>query len=281
MVVQSCEHQDSPQLDRDLPRDDTGGSQLADVSPRRNFKGAVAMRLIFGSRISLALLALICADVAVAKADVLYSNGAPGGYGAIGINQGSQVEDSFTLSSESTLTGATFGTWLVVYKGTPVTGISVDWTIVGSEGSQTQLCPTCSGTAALTPDGSFVLANSPGYVGIDESFSLPDLDLAAGTYWLELQNETNSLDAVAVWDTSGGPSQVWGNLEGDLSGDNCDIYYGSGKCSNSFTIIGTPSSVVATPEPASLALLGTCIPLLCAEVRRRHTRIWADRRRTN
>jgi hypothetical protein len=201
-----------------------------------------------------------------AKADVtLYSDGpVSGSYDAWTINSGFQVQDSFVLASTSTLTGVSFYNWLTSGD----TASAVDWAIVTTEGTQTLACPGCSGTASLTAGLSFT--NVFGYNVVDESFLLPSgIDLDAGTYWLELQNEAVTNDDAGYWDENGGPSSIWENGAGDQTGTNCSSD-GDGKCSDSFAIVGTTS---ATPEPSSLALLATGLTLVGARIRRRRSSI--------
>jgi hypothetical protein len=214
------------------------------------------------------LLIAVSTIALAANADVtLYSDGAPSGaYSAWTINYGFQVQDSFNLSSASTLTGVTFGSWL----STGDTASAVDWAIVTTEGTQTLACAGCSGTATLTPDGSFSVTGFSGFSGVDQSFSLPDLSLSAGTYWLELQNLVTNDGDPGYWDMNGGPSSVWENSFNDQTGSNCSQGNGPGTCSNSFTIVGT-TGAAATPEPSSLALLGSGLTLLAAEIRRRRS----------
>jgi hypothetical protein len=219
------------------------------------------------------LLIALVAITSVSRADsVLYTDGPPGGNLAFGIFSGLVTQDSFTLSSPSILTAVTYGNWLPNGKENfpqlpPSVGIAVDWAIVVSEGSSTLACSNCSGTAKLTPDGTFTVADPQiNFNGVIQLFSLPDISLAPGTYWLALANQINSGDAAAYWDSDGGPSGVWIINGGgtDLSGKNCSPGP-DGACSSTFTIFGIPSE---TPEPGSLILLSSSLILLAVKVRR-------------
>ena len=209
---------------------------------------------------------LVATLALAARADTLYTNGPTNGtYSALEISTPTPVEDSFTLTSASTLTSVTFGNWVLSGQ----TALTVEWAIVGSEGSLTPDCATCSGTASLTAVTAPVTNGN--YQVLDQSFALPSVALSAGTYWLELENETtNGVDEIAFWDENGGPSSVWYSLYGDLSGSNCTTVFQqpAGSCSNAFTIYGT-AAASSTPEPASLTLLGSSITLLGLELRRR------------
>lgn len=226
------------------------------------------MRIFSGIKLPVFLVALIVVTAITVKADtVLYTDGPINGtYGSHLISFPYQVEDSFALSSASALTSISFGNWIYSFD----TALTVDWAIVGSEGSQAPVCAACSGTGTLTARTSSI--NGVWKV-VDESFLLPASNLPAGTYWLELQNEITAHGFPASWDMNGGPSMVWQIDNHDVSGSHCTAAYPlpAGACSNSFTIYGTPNTVISstTPEPSSLALFGSGAVLIVTQVRRR------------
>src|SRR5664280_793650 len=114
-----------------------------------------------------------------ASAAVLYDNGTINGtIGAYAISNGFAVSDSFTLSQASTVTGVSFGAWNYL----DVTMASVDWGIATASGIYTD-----TATATVTS----VLTGGRGYGDLPlsiDSFSTGSVSLAAGTYYLVLQN---------------------------------------------------------------------------------------------
>lgn len=194
------------------------------------------------------LLIAVSGAPLLASADVvLYNNGPNNGtIAGVPISNGDQVQDSFTLGSASTLDGIAFANWLPIGDSAS----SVDWAIVTTAETQTLACLTCSGTATLS---SGISVSHGLYDVVGQTFSLPGISLDAGTYWLELQNEIVTNGDMGGWDENGGSSQAWSSLLGTVP-------------SESFTIVGTSA---ATPEPGSLALLGSGLAFVAADIRRR------------
>jgi hypothetical protein len=209
------------------------------------------------------LLLLLSIGAVTASAGVLYDNsaqdGSTGTLDAWGITSGISVTDSFILNSSWAITGANFASW--VAPGDPVT--SVDWAITSDPFGGTTYG---SGTASVT--SSLLLNNFLDYDVFWGSFVIPNIELTAGTYWLQLGNAV-TVSGVSYWDQSDGPSQASINILGDV---NALADYGStngypcaGNCSYSETF-----QVTGIPEPASFGLLGTGLAALGVFLRRRN-----------
>lgn len=201
----------------------------------------------------------------VAQADVLYDNGPDTLAGSWQINFSPAVANSFALSGDSILTGVNFSTWLTAGDN----AYTVDWTILngspGSGGTPLYSGPNASLTfLSQTASGLYLPYN---YDVDEETFALPNIDLAAGTYWLELQNEvTEDGNQPAFWGLSAGSSAIWdswlGNITAAPSSNDCTFLAGVTPCGDSFQILGR--SATAVPEPSSLAILGTAFAAFCA-----------------
>ena len=174
----------------------------------------------------------------LASAAVLYDNGPINGtFDAWTINNGYAVADSFSLASASTVTGVNFGVW--EYPGNSLT--SVNWSITTPALVTTY--PT--GASATVTDGAQT-ATGFGYYDIGtDSFSTGNVRLAAGTYYLVLQDAVTSEGNPVYWDVNDGVSTAYENTIGNVNG-----VLGPGSNSDPFQVIGT-----AAPEPSTWAML--------------------------
>jgi hypothetical protein len=140
--------------------------------------------------------------------------------------------------SASTITGtANVGLW-IDHGDVPST---VNWAIRTAPFSGV----LASGTASWSASSLFTNAfNFDIYSG---GFSIPNLPVAAGTYYLALSNAVTVPAGSTYWDRSGGPSQVFNDAFG---------------VSNSFQIIGNVGGPVSAPEPATIGLMALSLVAL-------------------
>lgn len=196
------------------------------------------------------LLTVVASSIATmavpANASVLYTSGAiDGNYNAIDVNH-NKLTSSFTLSSDSTVTGFTFGGWSSL--GNVITAIS--WGISATPDFRSDT------NTALTSDGR--LPNTyPGYEIREYAGTLSPLVLAAGTYWLTLHDATTSNNSPAYWDVNDGNTISYGNQAG------AQIH------SLSFSILG--SAVSAVPELSTWAMMIGGFAMTGVAMRRRRT----------
>jgi hypothetical protein len=205
----------------------------------------------------LCLPLLFCA--LTAPAAILYDNGPIKGVAdALFIQQGSQATNSFILSSNANVTGITFGTWTL--SGETVT--AVDWSITADAFG----LPIYSGTAAVSSAFQFknTLFFPPNYDLDISSFSVPNLALSAGAYWLQLENAVASGGGNTFWDQNGRSSSAFYNSKA-FDG----VITRSAVPSSPFQILGDASGASGVPEPNSLALGGSGFLLLAAGALRR------------
>jgi hypothetical protein len=208
-----------------------------------------------------------------ASAGVLYTNGPlNGGFGITGpgdawtINYGFSVSDSFTLSSAATVTGFDFVSW--ISPGDVTT--AVDWSI-GSVAYGSDF----SGTAALSNLQYGVLVDNYGYNVYTNTATGLSVSLAAGTYWLTLQNAVTTSGRPVYWDENDGPSVAFQTTTGSLAHPPLGTACANGAVnvdqsptctgSETFDIVGNST----VPEPGSLGLLGCGILALAGLLRRK------------
>lgn len=188
----------------------------------------------------------------------LYTDGGIGDLlGGNYINEGYEISDSFTISSDSTVTTVSnVGLW--VFNG-DVPG-TLDWSISTSPDGGGTLEGSGSGVSLST--GFFGDGGGTTYTVYSASFPVGSLDLSAGTYYLTLD------DATTVGGGISGPGVAW-DVTCGLPGCAPSTEYENGVLGtspNSFEIDGTS----AAPEPSTAFLLG--VPLLIFELARRARR---------
>lgn len=212
------------------------------------------MSIASGLRCSaLGIIASFLLGSTFANAAVLYTNGDfPNNATVQGwnITHGFVVASTFDLASNSTLTGADIGLWAFP-QGDALN--TVDWSIASlPDGTGTTYA---SGTATINNSIDFGLNNHDFDLLLD-TFALPNVDLAAGTYWLILQNGSVTGGDNIYWDQGGGLSSLWANGQFIGPDTNCGFSFNTnGSCGLSFDITGSTS----VPEPLTVSLFGAGI----------------------
>ncbi|HTX21850.1 MAG TPA: hypothetical protein VMD27_08350 [Candidatus Aquilonibacter sp.] len=184
-----------------------------------------------------AVVGSLLAGLGQAEATLIYDNGPiDGTMSAWTINEGFSVSDSFTVSSSTSLSSVQIGLWLFP-NDTPT---SVEWSI----GTTPYGNDVSSGTGSLV--NVIGTLNMYGF-DLDESTFTISGSLAAGTYYLTLQDAVTADGDSLYWDINNGPSTAYENTIGNVAND---LFPGSN--SDSFQLYGTSSFV---PDEASTFLL--------------------------
>jgi hypothetical protein len=220
-------------------------------------------------------LVLLFLAVGPAFADTVLVNDYPiaGNNDALTINFGYSVSDQFILGSADTITGVNFGAWLSPGD----TFDSVTWTISSGDTYDGLGTIYGSGTASTSLDSSVTpYENSDGDDVASETFSISDLDLSAGTYFLTLDDADTAIGNPAYWDINNVQDVSYESSSGNNASncnagqdyDNDPATY-TGNCAEAFQILGT-STTTAAPEPSTLSLLvGGMLALGCFRKRLR------------
>lgn len=151
------------------------------------------------------------------------------------------VFDDFTLTSATKVTGIS---WTSVLYGGAADYAGVRAWIYSAD-------PVFQGGVLLDTierQTNPLVANPSGNRFFDVQLSGLDIELAAGTYWLGMQNSTfgNYGTVACTANCVGGNSTQWGMAGGD-------VYTNSQGLDFAFSISGVDAAQV--PEPASMALL--------------------------
>jgi len=204
---------------------------------------------------SLSLFAL-CVVVAPAVAQTVYSNGPINGTtDAWTINSGFVVSDTFTVGAGgASISGLVFGAWAFPGDVLPQAEIQ----ITSSEFGGTTYF---EGVVNFTQSGCS--ANQFGFNVCEETSSpFGPVNLATGTFWLNLDNAVVPTGDPIYWDENSGPSSASENSVGTIP-------------SESFTLLGSSSTTSTTSttgtvaEPSSILLLGSGILGLAGVLRRK------------
>ena len=199
--------------------------------------------------VSLSLLAL-CLAAVPAMAQTVYSNGAINGTtDAWTINFGFVVSDTFTTSG-GPVNGLVFGAW--TFPGDVL--INAEVQITSSEFGGTTFTDQI---VSFTQSGCST--NQYGFNVCTETGSLSSVNLAAGTYWLNIDNAVVNNGDPIYWDENSGASSASENSVGTIP-------------SEAFTILGgstTTTSSTSVPEPSSIMLFGSGILGLAGVLRRK------------
>jgi len=201
-------------------------------------------------KIRIALLVCLALLAVPAMAQTVYTNGAiNGSTDAWTINFGFVVSDTFTTGG-GPVSGLVFGAW--TFPGDVL--INAEVQITSSEFGGTTFTDQI---VSFTQSGCST--NQYGFNVCTETGSLSPVNLAAGTYWLNIDNAVVNNGDPIYWDENSGASSASENSVGTIP-------------SEAFTILGgstTTTSSTSVPEPSSIMLFGSGILGLAGVLRRK------------
>lgn len=212
-------------------------------------------------KLQIALFALACLTLAAVPAmaqGTLYDNGPINGeVDAFTINFGFAVSDTFHLANSATVGDVSFGAW--VEPGDTVTSVEV---AIGSSYFSNNLF---DGIVSLTQSNCF--ANNFGFDVCQESGNFNGPNLAAGNYFITLENATTVEGDPTYWDQNSGAGCTSPGCPSQAENDTGSIP------SEAFTVSGSSSTTSttggATPEPSSIILFGSGVVGFAAVLRRK------------
>ncbi len=202
-------------------------------------------------RIALLSLLALCLVAVPAVAQTVYDNGPINGTtDAWTINSGFVVSDTFTTSG-GVVNGLSFGAW--AFPGDVLESAEVS--ITSSEFGGTTYTDQVVNFTQSNCSGNqfgFNVCTETGTFGTG-------VNLAGGSYWLNLQNAVVNDGDPIYWDENSGPSSASENSVGTIP-------------SEAFTVLGGTTSTTqsgSTPEPSSIMLFGSGILGLAGVLRRK------------
>ena len=200
----------------------------------------------------------LAAAVSARAESIVYDNSTDISFTAsawiVGVDNGflQSVDNSFTLSSTATINEIMAGVW--VPSGTTLTSATGGIFTEAFGGGTDEI----NGT--ITPISSTYEGSLYGWDLYEEVFSISEVTLAPGTYYLAFENATTTDSGLqAAWDWSG-------NSNTSADAWNGDGGQSTGLTSTTFALY-SPSSPV--PEPSSLLLLGSGVTALAGMIRRK------------
>ena len=180
-----------------------------------------------------------------ASTQVLYENGPINGQ-ELGwtINFGFELGDTFFLSTNSTVTGFSFGAWLTPGDVLQSAEVSITSQVGGGTFYFDQ-------QVNFTQSGCFL--NNQAFEVCTETSAFNGPALNAGTYWVNLGNAITADGQPAYWDNNDGVgchSLGCPSMASENGGDGSIP-------SEAFTVLGTSGGNGTTPEPDSLLLFAS------------------------
>ena len=207
--------------------------------------------------VSLSLLALCLVALPAVAQQIIYSNGPINGTtDAWTINSGFVVSDTFNVTAPPNVDAeeVKFGAW--VFPGDVLQSVYVS--ITSSEFGGTSYFDQ---VVNFTQSGCS--GNQYGFNVCTETGTFTSVNLAVGTYWLNLANAVVNTGDPIYWDENSGPSSASENSVGTIPSESFTIL------GNSSTSSTTTSSGGTVPEPSSIMLLGSGILGLAGVLRRK------------
>jgi|GEM_PF-1302518 len=230
------------------------------------------------SRVVPALVVAVLALAGGAQAGVLYENPGSGysfnstpiGYDPDSFNY---AGNSFVLGSAAVVTGVNFASW----HTTSDLIKSVSWAVLDDKVG----LGTILAKGAASVSANFNQLNFYNAAIADNTFTIPDLTLGAGTYWLYLSEAVTFDGLPTSWDNTTLGTSLYHNGSGRTSGNTFRIYgealirdpgNGGGDgdpCHTNLPLACGGGSTGAVPEPASWALMIAGFGLAGATLRQR------------